>query len=141
MESPTLQRVQDRVERYLAEVAAFRTLPSGLFEVRSEHAVVYVGVGALDGEFTFVEIAAVVLRHVRPTDPLCRHLLRDGAARRFGHFELHRSDLPECVDIHFRHDLLGDYLDREELTHALAAVIEGAREGAELRTRFGGDPA
>lgn len=134
--------VTDKVERYLGDLSpeGVRRLPSGLLGVQHGSTAVFIGVGPMPSGFTSVQIFAMVLRHVIPTDDLCRYLVRNATRHAFGRFELARSDVPDTIDIVYRHTLLGDYLDREEFNLAISEVAQAADEfDNEMQAQFGGD--
>jgi hypothetical protein len=90
---------------------------------------------------TVVEISAPVLFKVKPTPKLFEWVAREGGNYWFGHLSvLDSADDPGTVMILMRHSLLGDYLDEQELMHALMGVLHTSDAlDDEMQKKFGGE--
>lgn len=87
---------------------------------------------------TFVRITVPLLQQVSETPELHRHIAFGADTHRFGTLAL-KADEQHGTCIFFCHTLLGDYLDDDELGHALGGMLDDADDlDDELQQRFGG---
>ena len=89
---------------------------------------------------SLVRISAPILWQVDPSPGLYEWVAREGGSYLFGHISVHEdSTAPGKLFVMMSHTLLGDYLDEEELSSALYAVLGTADKlDDELKQKFGG---
>jgi hypothetical protein len=87
-----------------------------------------------------VRISAPILWEVDPTPALYEWVAREGGNYLFGHISAHEdTTTPGKLFLVMSHTLLGDYLDEEELSSALYAILGTADKlDDELKQKFGG---
>ena len=131
--------VKDKVSRYLTKELNGVTIDSdGDFSFRIDSARVFVGVNEWAETHVIVRIFAIVLEGVALTQELKDHVLFEGSSYYFGTLQLETRD-DGLVNLIFRHNILGDFLDEEELMIACQAVGGFAEEEDDvLQQRFGG---
>jgi hypothetical protein len=133
--------VRDRVQAYLTsegpvQIDANRVLsvPAGstraFVEVR-EHA---------NGQVAVVDIWAILAWEVPASPELFEWVAREGGSYYFGHIRVWDDpDVPGTVSMSFRHTLLGDYLDKDELMRAVNAIAGTADDlDNQVVEKFGG---
>ena len=87
---------------------------------------------------TFVRITVPLLQQVPETPELHRHIAFSAGDHRYGTLAL-VSDHEHGTCVFFNHTLLGDFLDDDELGHALGGMLEDADDlDDELQRKFGG---
>jgi hypothetical protein len=90
---------------------------------------------------TIVKVWSPVLTKVKPTAKLFEWVATSGQERYFAHLRVIEEDRKNVMII-LEHDLLGDYLDPDELMSTVASVLLGADEwDDELQKMFGGERA
>jgi type III secretion system-like peptide-binding chaperone len=89
---------------------------------------------------SLVQLSCPILWEVDPTPTLYEWIARQGGNYYFGHVSAHDdSSAPGKLFLMMSHTLLGDYLDEDELSSALYAMLETAdRLDDELKQKFGG---
>jgi hypothetical protein len=89
---------------------------------------------------SLVRISCPILWEVPPSPALYEWVAREGGSFLFGHVSAHPDSTSEGkLFLVMSHTLLGDYLDEEELSSALWAVLAAADKlDDELKGRFGG---
>jgi hypothetical protein len=136
-----LMVLRDKVGRYLSEAFAGVELAADGFTFRQGSARVFIGCMAWGERWTGVSIQVPLLFRVPFSDELCRFIAFNPPDFRFGNLWLRES--PErdgTLEILYTHELLGDYLDREELLLAVGTVTAAADYlDNELQRRFGGE--
>jgi hypothetical protein len=87
---------------------------------------------------TLVQLSSPILWEVEPTPALFEYIAR--SSYYFGHITVYDdSDAPGKLFLLMSHTLLGDYLDEEELSSALYAILGTADKlDDELKQKFGG---
>ena len=106
--------------------------------MRFDSAVVFVRVGDYDDSATFVSSWAIMLSDVTLTPVVYRWVATQGQTYFFGHARVAESEDGKG-DLLFEHNLLGDFIDPEELKWALFAVGRTANQlDEELQGKFGG---
>jgi hypothetical protein len=87
---------------------------------------------------TLVQLSSPILWEVEPTPTLFEWIARQSYY--FGHITVHDdNDAPGKLFLLMSHTLLGDYLDEEELSSALYAILGTADKlDDELKQKFGG---
>ncbi len=87
---------------------------------------------------TFVRITVPLLQQVPETPELHRHIAFSAGDHRFGTLAL-VPDHEHGTCVFFKHTLLGDFLDDDELGYALGGMLEDADDlDDELQRKFGG---
>jgi hypothetical protein len=131
-----LDVLRQALERYLVEsFGDYEQDADGDYVVRRGSAVVYVRPLEWQQGQTLVRIWSVTNIGVRVDGELTRFLATENRSFVFGGFALDESG-PAVI---FGHTLLGDFLSREEVAQAVAAVAETADEYDDrIRARFGG---
>ena len=132
--------LKDKVQRYLTDLAGtIQLLPDGLFAVDSGSARVLVLCDEWAGaDQTLVHVFAPLLQGVKPSPELYEHVALHADDYLFGHLSARPED-DGTIAVMFTHVMLGDYLDPEELKHAVGGVLAPADIlDDELQARFGG---
>jgi hypothetical protein len=135
-----IERVKAKVQEILSQEFSGVTLErSGEFSLRYGSSRAFVRVWSHDGgDATFVAINIPLLFDVKETPELFQHVALHADDYVFGHLSLYRSDAGD-LRVFFTHTLLGDYLDSEELSHALGGMLGTAdRLDDELQQQYGG---
>lgn len=120
-----------------------RTSPSGGLAVRVEEAEVFIDVfarGADGTDGTVVSVYAPVGAEVPITPELLGWMAQQSGAWIFGHLVLAPdAETPEQCFLTMSHNLLGDFLNRVELSSVLVAIAVSAAElSRQVEDRFGG---
>jgi hypothetical protein len=89
---------------------------------------------------SIVRLSCPILWEVEPSPALYEWIAREGGNYFFGHVSAHDdSTSPGKLFLVMSHGLLGDYLDEEELSSAMYAVMGTADKlDDELKDKFGG---
>lgn len=132
-------QVAAKVQRMLTDfVGSVRVDQEGNFRLKFDSAHIFVGVNEWRDDRTLVKVWSPVLRDVTLTPDVFRWVATEGQYRFFAHAKVLENDNGVGTII-WEHDLLGDYIDTEELRLAVASVALGADElDDELQAKFGG---
>ncbi len=89
---------------------------------------------------SLVQLSCPLLWEVDPTPQLFEYIAKQGGNYYFGHLSAHDDQsAPGKLFLLMSHTLLGDYLDEEELSSALYAMLNTADNlDDELKGKFGG---
>lgn len=131
--------LKEKIQRYLTQNFNNITIDrDGDFSLRHESARVFVSAGSpKSADWTFASVWSPFLFGVKPTPELFEYVALHTDDTIFGHLYAHRTE--DGVTLGFSQRLLGDYLDEEELTHAVVAVVTTANDlDDELQAKFGG---
>lgn len=130
--------VKEKVQRHLTrEFGSISVDQDGDYWVTSGSARVYVSVKEW-GERTFIEVFSQTNFGLAPSPELYEWIAKHTAEYRFGHVALVELD-DGTARVDFRHHLLGDFLDPDELALAVRAVGITADEiDDEIKGLFGG---
>lgn len=130
--------VKEKVQRYLTELIGRVELDGeGRLSFQYGSARVFVEVEPIGDDNTAVAITAPLIFNARRSPELFHYVATSGSYR-FGHLAAYEAD--GGVQILYRHTLLGDYLDPDELNWAVSAMAQTADEvDTELQRRFGGE--
>ena len=130
--------VKERVRRILIDrLGSCEEDRDGDFTIRNGSARVYIRVNQRNEDATIVHIWALVALDIPPTPELFEHIARNADGYFFGHLGMFEGD--DGITVTFSHNLLGDYLDAEELMYAVGGVASSADElDDELVAKFGG---
>lgn len=95
-----------------------------------------------DGD-TIVKVFSPMLRDVELTPEVFQWVSVEGQCKWFAHARILRGkENPNVGTIFWEYDILGNYLDAEELLHVVRAVMRGSNTlDDELQQRFGGKKA
>jgi hypothetical protein len=137
MASARIEAVREKVQRYLTD--QFGTVQidrDGDFTFRWGSARIFIRVGELGDDKTVVAIWAPTNNDVPPTPELF-HYIATNNAYTFG--SLMAVERGDKVNVAFKHSLLGDTLDPDELVLA-AVLLAGTADqiDTEIQQRFGG---
>ena len=134
----SVAEVKEKGQRQLArEFGSISVDRDGDYWVTAGSARVYVSVKEW-GERTFVEVFSQTNFGLTSSPELFEWVAKHSAEYRFGHVALVELD-DGAARIDFRHHLLGDFLDPDELVVAVRAVGLTADEiDDEIKERFGG---
>ena len=138
---PTVQEVSQKVQRILAESFSTNLLPDGAFRIYAGSTAVIVAceTWGSDEDSVLVRLRAPVLFDVPVTDELCRWIAVEGNLRHFGTLILMVKEGEKSGMLSMDHTLLGDFLDKDELGDAVAAMGSSANFfDDDLQKRFGG---
>ena len=136
---PTVDEVQAKVQRILQSKDLKLELRGGAIWVPYMSTTCNITVNKLGNDKTVVMLSAVVLRDVKVTSKLKEYVGSRSADFIFGNLALlHDQGQKEGILL-FRHSILGDVLDEEELLNSLAMVVSTADNlDEELQKKFGG---
>ena len=133
-----VEATRERVRQMLAESSGGAdVLPGGELTFLFESVQVFLNVLDVGENMPVVNVFAVTNVEVPPSPQLYRFVATKANDWVFGH--LGAREEQRGVTIMFRHTLLGEYLDRDELAHAVHAVATTA-DGLdnEIKRQFGG---
>ena len=134
------ERVKAKVQEILSQSFNGVTLErSGDLSLRHGSSRAFVRVWAKEGaEATFVAVTVPLLFDVKSTPALYEYVALHADDYIFGHLSLYRNDNGN-MQVFLTHNLLGDYLDAEELAHAVAGMLGVADDiDDQLQAQFGG---
>ena len=135
-----LLEIKDKVQRYLAaDVKGLLIDNDGDFSFRLDSARVFVRVSEWFDEHIVVTIFSWVLNGLTVTSELKDYVALEGGDFMMGGMVLRVMD-DGTANLMFSYSLLGDFLDKDELSIAWRAVASSAeRKDDELKARFGGE--
>lgn len=140
----SVKDVQARVHRILTDQFGSVTIDrDGVVRLENESAVGFVSVVDWGDGDTIVKVWSPMLRDVDLTPELFRWVAVEGQGRWFAHARIWLdSDNPRKGGVGWEYDLLGNFLDPEELLHCVGAVMVGSNKlDDELQSKFGGKRA
>lgn len=132
--------VTSKVQSILA--ANFTTeLDEDGFTIRYESARMFIEVQQnpdnADGP-VFIRFVCPILFEVEPSPAVFEHIALHADDYRFGHLSASKNEDGSLL-IFLNYQILGDFLDEEELTTAVTYVLSGANDlDDELQQKFGG---
>lgn len=133
----TQQRVHDAMADFVGEHAV-QELPGGDVAVRYGSAIVSVVVQRFDEDSSLVVLDAPLVSGITPSAELYEYVATATPEQGVGHLGLTIAD-DGTATIHFRHSLLGEYLEPAELRMSVVAIaLLGDRMDDALAERFGG---
>jgi hypothetical protein len=133
--------VRDKVQKILS--SNFNRVEidrDGDITLRHESARMFVRCWAKeeDDAPVIVAVESPLLLRVKPTPELFKHIALHSDDYVFGHLSAREGD--DGVLVLFSYNLLGDYLDEEELLRACFGVLGTANDlDDELQSKFGGE--
>jgi hypothetical protein len=90
-----------------------------------------------DADFTWVKLEIRLLDEVKETPEVFEYIALHADDYMFGHLNAYRGK--DGLSIFLSHTLLGDYLDEQELFHAVGGMLVTADKlDDDLKTQFGG---
>jgi hypothetical protein len=132
--------VRSKVQQYLTQNFSDVSIDKdGDYSLRNGSARVFVRTLTHEkANFTWVRLDVPVLRHVKETPQVFEYVALHADDYMFGHLNAVRTD--DGLLIILGHELLGDYLDEQELVKAVVAILGTADNlDDELKAQFGGD--
>lgn len=133
----TRARVRDFMQEFVGDHDV-EELPGGDVAVRYGSARVTVHTKVFDEDGSLVVVDAPLVRGVTPSPELFEHVATASPAEGLGHLCVERDD-DGTATVHYRHSLLGEYLEGAELRMSVVAIaLLGDRMDDELAERFGG---
>ena len=131
--------VREKVQRTLtSKLGSVRIDSDGEFVLENESALGFVRVFEWGDGQTVVKVWSPLLREVAMTADLYKWVATEGQNYYFGHARVISQDGQSGMIV-WEHDLLGDYLDEEELMAAVYGVAGTANEiDDDLKSKFGG---
>jgi len=136
----SVAETRERVQSYLTSIfGRVEVDAGGLFTFQSGSTRVFVGVVPHPSNLaTVVRVFAIMVSGAKLSPELYEYVARGTDRWVFGHVVVHLDD-EGTGRIVFITSLLGDFLDQQELTYAVAAVAQAADEmDDELVALFGG---
>ncbi|WP_059015916.1 hypothetical protein [Mycobacterium sp. M26] len=130
---------RNKVQQYLTRNFSNVNIDEhGDFSLRQGSARIFVRVVAREGvDWTHVSLWAPILLQVKETPEVFEYIALHADDYIFGH--LHALRVDGGLAIGLTHNLLGDYLDEDELGRAVGGILGVADEiDDELKTQFGG---
>jgi hypothetical protein len=129
--------VKDKVQRYLIDLLGNIEIDrDGDFHFRAGSARVFIRVQPLGDNSTFVSVWAITNADLTPTPELYK-FLADENRYRFGNLIYDEQDGKAMI--RFAHNLLGDFLDPDELKMTVAMIARTADEiDDKIKEKFGG---
>jgi FHIPEP family/Putative bacterial sensory transduction regulator len=133
-----IEETRDRVASMLAQIVGpVQVDQDGDLTFPFESTRVYVSVRPFGEASSVVSVFAITNVGLTPSDALAKFVATHGSDWLFGHLAM--AEHEGMARLIFNHTLLGDYLDREELEVAVAAVATTAdRLDDEIKEQFGG---
>lgn len=137
MENNQVAVVKEKVQRYLIDLLQNIQIDrDGDFNFRNGSTHVYVRVQAMGDASTYVSVWAPTNGDVPVTPELYKYLVEKNHYR-FGHLATSEKDGKAVIN--FTHQLLGDFLDPDELKMTVYLVAETADQiDDEIKAKFGG---
>jgi hypothetical protein len=131
--------VREKVQRFLtAKLGSVEIDSDGDFVLRNESAAGFVTIIDWGNDKTIVRVWSPVLREVGLTADVYKWVATDGQENYFGHAHVVTAD-GQAGMIVWEHELLGDYLDEDELMIAVYGVVGVANDiDDDLKSKFGG---
>jgi hypothetical protein len=131
--------VKEKVRRILIDrLGSVEEDRDGDFTIRNGSARIFIRVMERNEEATLVRVWSLVALGVPKTPELFEHVALSSDGYYFGHLGLFETP-EDGMTITFSHNLLGDYLDAEELMYAVGGVASSADQlDDELVAKFGG---
>lgn len=137
MSEPHVLVAKDKVQRYLSSLISFNVTEDGKYTFRHGSTRFFIYVDDFGDEDTMVSIDVPLLMKVQPTAELYRYVATSGY--KFGRLRVLENDTGEALVL-FDHNLLGTYLDPEELKMTVALMAKTADElDDEMQKQFGGN--
>lgn len=136
-----VRSVTEKVQNWLREdIGGFQVDGSGSMSFRVGSTRVFVDVMPWSEEKTVIRITASLLAEIPRTPELIEWVALEGANYIFGSVRIGSDpDDADLMNAVFAHNLLGDYIDKEEFSDALRAVaITADGLDTELESKFGG---
>jgi hypothetical protein len=136
----TVEETSERVRRILVDYKGRVEIDASGFSYVSGSTRVFIRVSQISEGFTMVSVYAFPLLDVQFTDELYKWIALTSDTFRFGHLGLSENDdKPGYGAIVFAHNLLGDFLDPEELRWAIDMIASTTdRLDDELKPKYGG---
>lgn len=132
--------LKDKVQRYLSDmgVRGIEITEHGAFSFRYGSARVYVDPKPWGDESSLVTLTVPLLNGCQPSPELFHYVATSADDYVFGHLSAYEHE--GVVALFFTHNLLGDYLDPQELQRAVGGIATTADKlDTELHGRFGGE--
>ena len=131
----TLEQLRTTVETYLREgKIIYQVQPGGTLVIRYGTTAAFIQFAHV-GDRTCVLVAAPVAHSIAKITPeLTRFIAETNEQLLFGKFTLDSKNMA----VFYKHALLGDFLDREELIQAVAVVVSTADNYDEQVTKMVG---
>ena len=133
----TVSETRDRVASLLTEfVGPVELDPAGGLSFAYESTRVFLHV-APHGDTTVVHVQALTNVDITPSAELYKHVALNADSWVYGHLAM--GEEGGKANVGFRHSILGDFLDAQELFTAVAAVAQTANAiDDEIKATFGG---
>jgi hypothetical protein len=123
--------VKERVQAYLTSVTPVLVDEDGKYSFETENTRVFVSVEAHpNGEVAIVNVMVPVLVEVPVGPDLYMFVAQHTDVWRFGHLVMFEDEDTQTCLLFLCHNLLGDYLDKEELIYAAFGLGEAADRAA-----------
>lgn len=137
MDNNQVAVVKEKVQRFLIDLLQNIQIDrDGDFNFRNGSAQVYVRVAPMGDASTYVSVWAPTNGDVPVTPELYKYLVEQNHYR-FGHLALSEKDGKAVIN--FTHQLLGDFLDPDELKMAVVVVAQTADQiDDQIKAKFGG---
>lgn len=132
-------QVRSKVQRLLTDfVGNVQVSRDGDLGITYNSARVIVNFKEFQNDTTIVKVWSPMLREVKLTPDVYKWVATEGQYKFFAHAKVMEGEDGTGMIV-WEHDLLGDYIDADELRFAVASVAIGADElDDELQARFGG---
>lgn len=137
----SVEEVRSKVQRILmGEFGSVRTLANDDFVLENESAVGFVRVIDWGDGDTIVKVYSPMLSDVTISPALYEWVATEGQQRWFAHARVFPDqENPKVGLLAWEYDLLGNFLDADELLHCVGQVMVGANNlDDELQKQFGG---
>lgn len=130
--------VKEKVRRILIDrLGSAEEDRDGDFTIRNGSARIFIRVMERNEEATMVRVWSLVAMGIPKSPELFEHVAMSTDGYFFGHLGLFEAE--DGMTVTFSHNLLGDYLDAEELMYAVGGVASSADQiDDELVANFGG---
>jgi hypothetical protein len=135
-EGAALSLLRERVESYLRQgVGACHTDADGDYQVTCDSARVFICPRVWTDERTIVRVFSITNVGLPPSPDLLEWLTTRNFQLTFGHFAYNDAE----QSVWMIHNLLGDFLDKDELVTAVQMVATQANDHDDvIKAKFGG---
>ena len=134
--------IKSKVQDILAAKFTVQLTDRGGFTLRHESARMFVDLKQRPGEpdsAVYVGFLCPVLFGLEPSPALFEYVALHADDFMFGHLSAHKAD-DGTITLFFSHNILGDFLDEDELMDAVIKVLGTANDlDDELQQKFGGN--
>jgi len=137
--SAHVAKTKEKVQKYLTDFLGNISLDrDGNFHFQHGSSHIFVRIRGWNDENTLVSVIAPTNSGIPPSPELFEHIATTADNYVFGHLSATKSD--DSVSIMLSHNLLGEYLERDELKLAISGIALSADDvDNKIQDLFGGN--